>query len=122
MLWARLYDLPQIMIKESFARQLGSQLDRFLKVDTRYPDYLRIWVEFPLQRALVPELTVKIKGRGLMHIMVRYENVPHFYFTCGRIGHAAMNCEEGDAEVEKRCVLRHRGELENLLQAIFWQG
>jgi hypothetical protein len=29
-----------------------------------------------------------------MSITVRYEHVPHFCFTCGRICHAAMNCEE----------------------------
>jgi hypothetical protein len=29
-------------------------------------------------------------------ITLRYENVPHFCFTCGRIGHGAMKCEEGE--------------------------
>jgi hypothetical protein len=55
-------------------------------------------VEFPMWKALVPQLKVKIKGRGHMHITIRYENVPHFCFTCGRMGHAAMNFEEEDAE------------------------
>jgi hypothetical protein len=33
-----------------------------------------------------------------MPIVVRYENVPYFCFTCGRIGHAAANCEQGEDE------------------------
>jgi hypothetical protein len=97
-LWIRLYDLPQTMIKETFARQLGGLLERFIKLDTKYPGYLRVQVDFPLQNALVPQLKVKIKGRGLKHIAVRYENIPHFCFMCGRMGHAAMNCEEDDTE------------------------
>jgi hypothetical protein len=97
-LWIRFYDLPQTMMKETFAQLLGGQVGRFIKMDARYPGYLRVRVDFPLRKALVPQLNVKIKGRGLMHITVRYENVPHFCFTCGRLGHAAMNCVEGEAE------------------------
>jgi hypothetical protein len=29
-----------------------------------------------------------------MLIKMRYENVPHFRFTCGCMGHAATNCDE----------------------------
>jgi hypothetical protein len=28
-------------------------------------------------------------------ILLRYENVPHFCFHCGRMGHATVNCGEG---------------------------
>jgi hypothetical protein len=33
-----------------------------------------------------------------MQILARYENFPHFCFTCGRIGHAAFNCEQEESE------------------------
>jgi hypothetical protein len=67
-------------------------------MDNRYPGYLRVRVKFLLSKALVPHLMVKVKGRGTMEIILRYENVPHFCFTCGRVGHAAANCEEGKLE------------------------
>jgi hypothetical protein len=73
-------------------------MGRYIKKDTRYLGYLRIRVKFPLDKALVSQIKVRIKGRGLMHITMRYENVPHFCFTCGRIGHAIMNRENDDAE------------------------
>jgi hypothetical protein len=65
-------------------------------MDRRFPGYMRIRVHYPLVKPLMPELKVKIKGRGLMNIVVRYENVLHFCFSCGRIGHAAPNCVDGD--------------------------
>jgi hypothetical protein len=55
---------------------------------------MRVRVEFPLNNPLVPSLTVKIKGRGAMTITLRYEKVPYFCFTCGRLGHAAINCDD----------------------------
>jgi hypothetical protein len=91
-IWACLLDLPPAMMKEAFAKQLGGQLGKFVKMDSRYPGYLRVRVEYPLRKALQPLMTVKIKGRGAMVISLRYENVPHFCFHCGCMGHVAVNC------------------------------
>jgi hypothetical protein len=74
-LWIRLYDLPLVMMKEAIARQLGGQVGKFLKMDVRYLGYMRVRIEFPLSKALVPRLKVKIKGRGIMEIYVKYDNV-----------------------------------------------
>jgi hypothetical protein len=38
-LWARLYDLPPVMM-ESCAKQLGGQVGKYIKMDSRYPGYL----------------------------------------------------------------------------------
>jgi hypothetical protein len=45
-------------------------------------------------------LNIKIKGRGLMLIKVKYENVPYFCFTCGYMGHAAVNYEQHSLDHE----------------------
>jgi hypothetical protein len=79
------------MMEEIYARQLG----RYINMDPRYAGYLRVRVEFLLSKTLVPSISDRVKGRGMMNIMIHYENVPHFYFVCGRMGHAALNCEEG---------------------------
>jgi hypothetical protein len=96
-MWVCLYDLPAAMVKEAFGKQLGGQLGKFIKLDGRFLGYMRIWVLYPLEKLLQPELKIKIKGRCVMAIMLRYENVPHFCFSCGRMGHAAASCVEGDA-------------------------
>jgi hypothetical protein len=82
------------MMKETFARQLGGQLGRFIK----YLGYMCVWINFPLAKAPVPDLKVMIKGKGLMKIDVKYKNVPHFCFSCGRLGHATQNCDDGESD------------------------
>jgi hypothetical protein len=97
-LWVRFYDLPLVMMKEAFAKQLGSQLGKYVKMDIRYLGYMRVRVEFPLAKPLMASITVRIKGRGAMEIKLRYKNVPHFCFTCGRLGHTAINCDDEENE------------------------
>jgi hypothetical protein len=60
-MWVKLYDLPQEMMKEIVARQLGGQLGNFIKVDTKFLGYMRVRVVYPLHKASVPELKVKIR-------------------------------------------------------------
>jgi hypothetical protein len=91
-MWVRFYDLPKVMMKEQFTRKLGESLGRVLSVDTSFPTYLHATVVFPLAKPLVPEIKMKVKGRGDMQVIVRYENVPHFCFGCGRLGHADREC------------------------------
>jgi hypothetical protein len=100
-LWVRLYDLPTAMMKPTIAQKPGEQLGKFLKTNTRFLGYLCIRIRYLLGKPLMPSLAVTVKGRGQMLITLRYENVPHFCFSCGRIGHAAVNY---DAMVEAQGV------------------
>jgi hypothetical protein len=95
-LWVQFLDMPLSMMKECFAKKLGGQLGKYVKMDTRYPGYLRVRLEYPLKKALQPSLTMKIKGRRAMAIALRYENIPHFCYHCGCMGHVAINFEEGE--------------------------
>ncbi|TVU28632.1 hypothetical protein EJB05_20156, partial [Eragrostis curvula] len=96
LLWVRLYDLPPVMMSKDCGERLGRRFGRVTCVDTRFTNYLRLRVVFPLGKVLVPEMIVRVKGRSEMAVKVRYENVPHFCFICGRIGHAKGNCPDED--------------------------
>jgi hypothetical protein len=100
-LWVRLYDLSAAMMKPTIAQKHGEQLGEFLKSDIRFLGYLHIRVRYLLGKPLMPSLAVTVKGHGQMLITLRYENMPHFCFSCGRIGHAAVTC---DAMVEAQGV------------------
>lgn len=109
-LWIRIYDIPLIMMKKKdFVRVLGEKIGMVLEVGEARMDYKRVKVDFPLAKAIMPAVQIKVKDRGFMKFDVRYENIPHFCFLCGRIGHAQRECPEemdGDGGVRFGTALR----------------
>ncbi|KAK3145022.1 hypothetical protein QOZ80_4AG0321480 [Eleusine coracana subsp. coracana] len=81
--WVRFYGLPPTMKSEESAKCLAGSLGEVIKVDARYPSYLQVRVKYPLEKALVPELRFRIRGRGEMTVTLRYENIPHFCLATG---------------------------------------
>jgi hypothetical protein len=62
--WVRLYDLPPVMMKQVVARQLSAELGEFIKMDSRFPGYMRVRLLFPLKKAQAQQLKIKIREGG----------------------------------------------------------
>jgi hypothetical protein len=95
-LWTQFYDLLDVLRKDEHARKLGSRLGQMLRTDMSYPNYVKVRIMYPLANTLVASTKVHIQGRSDMVVVIRYENVPFFWFICGRIGHSNKECPEGE--------------------------
>ena len=51
-------------------------------------------MDFPLANPIMHTIEKKVKDKGSMVFAVKYENIPHFCFGCGRIGHAQEECPD----------------------------
>jgi hypothetical protein len=59
-------------------------------------NYKRVRVEFPLAKPIPRSVQQKVKGHGILEFMVKYENIPHFYFRV-----AALAMLSGNAQMMK---------------------
>jgi hypothetical protein len=102
-LWVHIYDIPVAMMTNAFVSALGERIGHVIEVGEAVRDFERVRVEFALADALSTHVGIMVRGKGFMEFMVKYENVPYFYFVCGRIGHSDRECPDEDlAEEDKR--------------------
>jgi hypothetical protein len=94
-LWIRIYDIPVSMMTKAFVTVLG-EVGRVMEVGDAVRDFKRVRVDFDLSKALMPHVSIKVRGKGVMEFVVKYESVPHFCFLCGHIGHADRECPDED--------------------------
>ncbi|KAE8794879.1 hypothetical protein D1007_30446 [Hordeum vulgare] len=97
-IWARIYDVPPLMLSEEIGWKLGGLLGEVLRVDADkfgniFSEFLRVRVKHNVNTPLMRE----IRSRGLgedewMDLEVKYERAPRFCMYCRHIGHGERDC------------------------------
>lgn len=97
-IWARIYDVPPLMLSEEIGWMLGGLLGKVLRVDTDkfgniFSEFLRVRVEHDVNTPLLREISPRELGVDKkMDLEVKYERAPRFCMYCGHIGHGERDC------------------------------
>lgn len=96
--WIRLYYLPLTAISRDIAIKLGGIFGKVLEVDENTISicgkFIRVRVMIDVSKALRRGVLITIGGKKLW-IGLKYERLPNFSYTCGKLGH-------GDLDPRKR--------------------
>lgn len=99
--WVHIFDLPEFMMNEEYGKSFGGKLGEVKEYGGAVWNFLRVRVDYPLQKAHKPCLKIRIEGR-VMTFSLKYENVPNFRFFCGEMGHDENNCDHEDLREQGR--------------------
>lgn len=94
-LWARVINLPYNLRDDSWGKEIAKQID--MKASSVQFDhtggYLRARVTIDVSKPLRRWILIDSARRQKQDLYdIQYENVPHFCFSCGRLGHSELYC------------------------------
>jgi hypothetical protein len=95
-LWARVFNLPfNVMRNETWGKAIAKKLDKdasLVQVDP-VGGYLRARITIDVNKPLRRGMLIESAKRGSTDwYEIKYEQIPHFCFSCGRLGHSDPFC------------------------------
>ncbi|KAL4341100.1 hypothetical protein GQ457_08G009800 [Hibiscus cannabinus] len=105
--WVHIYSLPMALINEKNAQKIGSIFPKYIVSNindgecVKWDGFLKIKVVMRVDDPL--KTGFKLKRGENDHIMVsfKYERMPEFCYSCGRMGHPAKECGYKDLNQKK---------------------
>jgi hypothetical protein len=94
--WIQIHDMPLICMTKAIGSKIGESLGILEAVDTEgdgveWGSVLRIRVIIDIQKPLERGRSLNIAGK-VHWVTFKYENLPVFCFSCGRIAHGEAGC------------------------------
>lgn len=94
--WIQVHDLPLVCMNREVGFKIGAAIGEVEDVDISgegvgWGRGLRLRVQVDLTKPLERGRALKFNGKQAW-VSFRYEKLPHFCFTCGKIFHDKMQC------------------------------
>ncbi|KAL0002837.1 hypothetical protein SO802_016618 [Lithocarpus litseifolius] len=110
--WVQVWGLPFEHMNEEAGREIGGKIGRVIEVDKRswqadQAKFIRVRIDLPIEKPLRRGGYVTNMDGERCWVSFKYERLPTFCFTCGKIGHDEKHC---GVEIEKQPLERQYGE------------
>ena len=98
-IWVQIFDLQVGFMSTRVAKDIGDYIGRFIELDKNnftgiWRNYLQIRVEIDVRKPLVRRMKITKAGQHWFWINFKYERLPTFCFSCGKLGHSDRFCEK----------------------------
>lgn len=96
-IWIQVHDVPVGYTSEVVAKSMGNRLGTFISSDPNnftggWREYLHIRVDIDVTKSLRKDAKLKRGTGDCFTVILKYERLPQFCFTYGRIGHTDRSC------------------------------
>ncbi|KAL4353640.1 hypothetical protein GQ457_06G004930 [Hibiscus cannabinus] len=96
--WVQIHNVPMALLNGNNAEKIGKLFPKFIKSNidaeqsVRWDGQLRIFVAFRIEDPLKTGFILNRSSFNPIEVSFKYERLPEFCFSCGRLGHAEKEC------------------------------
>jgi len=97
--WVQVHDMPLICMNKEIGTRIGESIGKVEDVDVTgdgvgWGRFLRIRVQVDISKPLERGRALHLNGKSIW-VSFKYEKLPHFCYSCGRIVHGPFKCQKG---------------------------
>ena len=96
--WVQLHNIPERNLKVEVGELIGKSISRVVPVadpedDGAGNEFLRVRINIDISKPLLRCSKLRLKGKQVGWVELKYERLPNFCYWCGRVTHGERDCE-----------------------------
>ncbi|TXG51369.1 hypothetical protein EZV62_023893 [Acer yangbiense] len=101
--WIQIHEIPIMCMNRRTAKWMAEQIGEAVELPSEsrecWGKFMRVKVRIDISKPLKRWLRLKLgKTEEVTMVSLKYERLPEFCFTCGRIGHSNKECQDEEAK------------------------